>query len=101
MFKRYTEPKLKNHKILYKGKRYWVFEIDKEHPFENMEDVCSIIVYDKFCDGIACYCNYKEDGTIVGDIPYSQQSIDIEGKDGRDISSQVNYWTRWIERTEK
>ena len=101
MFKRYTEPKLKNHKILYKGKRYWVFEIDKEHPFENMEDVCSIIVYDKFCDGIACYCNYKEDGTMVGDIPYSQQSIDVEGKDGRDISSQVDYWTRWIERTEK
>ena len=101
MFKRYTEPKLTNHKILYKGKRYWVFEIDKEHPFENMEDVCSIIVYDKFCDGIVCYCNYKEDGTIVGDIPYSQQSIDIEGKDGRDISSQVDYWTRWIERTEK
>ena len=101
MFKRYTEPTLKNHKILYKGKRYWVFEIDKEHPFENMEDVCSIIVYDKFCNGIACYCNYKEDGTIVGDIPYSQQSIDIGGKDGRDISSQVDYWTRWIERTEK
>ena len=101
MFKRYTEPKLKNHKILYKGKRYWVFEIDKEHPFENMEDVCSIIVYDKSCDGIACYCNYKDDGTIVGDIPYSQQSIYIEGMDGRDIAFQVDYWTKWIERTEK
>jgi hypothetical protein len=98
---KYTPPKLNGHKILYKGKRYWVFEIDKDHPFENMEDVCSIIVYDKFCDGIASYCNYRDDGTIIGDIPYSQQSIDIEGKDGREIAGLVDSWTTWIERTEK
>jgi hypothetical protein len=101
MVSKYTEPELTNHKILYKGKRYWVFEISKENPYENMENVCSIIVFDKLCGGIAGYCNYKEDGTIVGDIPYSQQSIDIEGKDGKEISGLVDYWTKWIERTEK
>lgn len=97
----YTPPVLDHHKILYKGKRYWVFEISRENPYENMEDVCSIIVFDKLGGGIAAYCNYKEDGSIIGDIPYSQQSIDLEGKNGRDISSQVDYWTKWIERTEK
>ena len=101
MVSRYREPKLTNHKILYKGKRYWVFEIDKEHPFENMEDVCSIIVYDKLCDGIAAYCDYSKNGKIVGGIPYSQQSIDIEGKDGRDIAGLVDSWTVYIEKTEK
>jgi hypothetical protein len=98
---KYTEPELTNHKILYKGKRYWVFEVNKENPFQNMENVCSILVYDKFCDGIACYCKYKDNGSIEGNIPYSQASIHVEGKDGRDIAIQVDYWTKWIERTEK
>lgn len=101
MFKRYTVPKLANHKVLYRGKRYWVFEISSENPFENMEDVCSIIVYDKFCAASAAYCTYSKDGKIVGNIPYSQQSIEIEGGSAREIASQVDYWTRWIEKTEK
>jgi len=97
----YTPPKLSGHKMLYKGKRYWAFEINQEHPFENYEQDCSIIIYDKLCGGVAAWCDMSGNGQFAGHMPYSQQSIEIEGKTIRDLVQNVDYWTRWVERTEK
>ena len=34
---KYTPPQLSGHKVAYKGKRYWVIEIDEAHPFEGVD----------------------------------------------------------------
>ena len=43
----YIYPDLNGHKVLYKGKRFWIFEISKEFPFRGYEEFCDVIVYDK------------------------------------------------------
>ena len=101
MDSKYIAPALDEHKILYKGKRYWAFEIDKDHPYENYEHDCSIIIFDKLCGGVAAWCERLSNGQFSGYMPYSQQSIEIERKTIRDLVLSVDYWTRWVERTEK
>jgi hypothetical protein len=33
----YKPPQLSGHNVAYKGKRYWVIEIDNDHPFEFVD----------------------------------------------------------------
>ena len=45
---KYTLPKLNGHKVVYKGRRFWIFEIDEKHPFQGYEGIQDrLIVYDK------------------------------------------------------
>lgn len=98
---RYIKPDLSGHKVLYKGKRYWAFEISNDYPYENYEKDCSIIIFDKLYGGVAAWVNKLPDSTYKGDMPYSQQSIDISGNTVREMVDKVIHWTNWIERTEK
>jgi hypothetical protein len=98
---RYTKPVLHGHKVLYKGKRYWAFEISNQYPYETYEDSCSIIVFDKLYGGIAAWVTQLSNNSYRGDMPYSQQCIDISGNTVKEIVNEVIYWTNWIDRTEK
>ena len=42
----YSSPKLSGQKVLYKGKRYWVIEMDRNLPYHSYEDTCDAIFYD-------------------------------------------------------
>ena len=96
----YTTPKLNNHNVIYKGKRYWVFEISKDHPYGTFEDCCDTIVYDKSFGTEAAFAIRQKDGTYKGDIPYGQQSIDFTAADAKDLVDTVIYWEKWIEKQE-
>ncbi len=97
----YINPALDGHNVLYKGKRYWVFEISNEHPYEDYEKDYSIIIFDKLCGGVAAWVNKLSDNTYSGDMSYSQQSIDISGSTIREIVDKVIHWTNWVEKIEK
>ena len=44
---KYTPPQLSGHKVAYKGKRYWVIEIDEAHPFEGINaGFAAFVIYD-------------------------------------------------------
>ena len=49
---KYTQPKLNGNNVIYKGKRYWIFE-SNENDFQgfNKSD-CELIFYDKLYDGV-------------------------------------------------
>lgn len=94
----YTPPKLNGQNVLYKGRRYWVFEINKDHPYDTYEDCCDTIVYDKFFGTEAAFAIRQKDGSYEGDIPYGQQSIDFKAADAKDLVNTVIYWEKWIER---
>ena len=45
--RKYTPPKLDTHAVVYKGRRYWVIELDELHPFEFVsKDMGDYVVYD-------------------------------------------------------
>lgn len=73
---RYIYPKLNGHKIIYKGKRFWVFEINSEFPFEGYEEYSEVIVYDKEC-GCAMAAAQKTLKGYEGSIIGPQNSIEI------------------------
>jgi len=97
----YTKPALTDHKVLYKGKRYWVFEVDKDHPFEGYETDCGYLVFDKSFGGcVIAWCERADDGSFKGYIQYGQGSIDVEGRTPKELVQSVVHWFNWIERSE-
>ena len=85
---KYTYPDLSGHKILYKGKRFWVFEISSEFPFKGMEEFCQIIVYDKEygCEiaGAASSANGYY-GSLIG----PQDSVEVSGSSPVELLDSV------------
>ena len=61
----YISPELAGHNVLYKGKRYWVIEVDAEHPFEWMDsETAHYAVYDKFMRCIIATVEVQEDDKL-------------------------------------
>jgi len=94
---KYIYPDLNGHKVLYKGKRFWVFEISSEFPFKGMEEFCQVIVYDK---GYGCevagaektangYC-----GSLIG----PQDSVEVSGCSPEELVDSVIHASRYYER---
>jgi len=70
MTNRYIPPVLNGHKILYKGKRYLVFEVSSEYPYEGYEEFCEFVIFDKsdaIYNGIVASCSRQSDGTFSGE----------------------------------
>ena len=97
----YLNPPLNGHKVLYKGKRYRMFEVSADHPFENYEGTCQFLIFDKSISAVCGWCNLSDDGTYLGYIQYGQGSIDFNGKTPKELVQQMVYWYNWIERTWK
>lgn len=85
-----------NHQILFHGSRFVVFEVDKNHPYENYEEDCTVLVLDKKHDAIIAWCNKSDDGSFTCDMSFSQASIDVYGKDVKDLIQNIKAKDRWI-----
>lgn len=85
---KYTYPDLKGHKVLYKGKRFWVFEISSQFSFNGMEEFCKVIVYDKeFGCEIAGADNSANGyaGTLIG----PQECVEVSGSSPVELVESV------------
>ena len=74
----YIYPDLNGHKVLYKGKRFWIFEISKEFPFRGYEEFCDVIVYDKK-DGAEMAGAKKTTSGFIGSLIGPRESIEVSG----------------------
>jgi hypothetical protein len=102
MISQYTIPNFKNHNVLYKGKRYWVLEIDKNHPYEGYEEDCNCVVVDRKYGGVVIsWCNKQKDGTFKGYVQYGQGSDPVEGKTPKELVDSVVRFYKWVEKTER
>lgn len=94
---KYIYPDLNGHKVLYKGKRFWVFEISLEFPFNGMEEFCQIIVYDKEygCEiaGVKNSTNGYH-GSLIG----PQDSVEVSGGSPVELVDSVIRASRNYER---
>jgi hypothetical protein len=76
---KYTYPDLRGHKVLYKGKRFWVFEISSDFPYEGYEEFCQVIVYDKEfgCEIASAEKNANGySGSLIG----PQENVEVFGE---------------------
>ena len=97
-YARYSSPKIEGQKILYKGRRYWVIEMDKKLPFELCENICDAVVYDRVYGAVVVYVTYLKDGKLRGDMAYGQGTIDMYADNARDMASEVMRWEKWVEK---
>lgn len=88
----YAAPRLDGHKILYKSRRYWIFEIDEdhpytEHPYEGFEKYYEVVVYDKFEHCPAAFCSKDLRGDL--NLGTFQDNIGVSGDDFRSLIVDV------------
>ena len=86
----YIYPNLNGNKILYKGKRFLVFEISSEFPFQGQEKYCDLIVYDK-AYGCEIAGAQKTSNGFVGSLIGPQNSVDVLGNNPIElVDSMIN-----------
>jgi hypothetical protein len=88
----YIYPELNGHKVLYRGKRFWVFEINSEFPFEGHESYCDVIVFDKG-HGDAMAGAKKTSKGYKGSIFDTLYTIEITGETPTElVDSTIEAW---------
>jgi len=92
----YKTPVLSNHNILYKGKRYWIFEVSKDHPFEGYESISSFVLFDRRLNVVLAWGELDDEDGYIGGVPYGPHVLDVRGKTAKefvlDVVKQVS-WT--------
>lgn len=88
----YFYPKISEDKILYKGKRFWIFEISLEFPYQGYEKYCEVIVYDKK-NGAEMAGAKKGANGYIGSLIGTMDSISVSGKSPIELlESVINKW---------
>lgn len=92
----YIRPKLDDHKVLYKGLRYWVFEISKDFPWDGLEEHCSVAVFDGEYGVVSAFCNHAPNGGFEGYIEWGQSWPTVSGATPKDLVDSVIQMEHWI-----
>ena len=93
----YTYPEIKDHKILYKGKRFWIFEISAEFPYEGNQEFFDVIVYDKGYGADIAGVRKSANG-YVGSLIGTMDSVSVSGKSPIELLESVINAMRRYER---
>jgi hypothetical protein len=83
----YAPPRLDGHTVLYRGKRFYVFEVDAEHPFENFEAHAQVLVYDARYGSPVAFCDANLNGVVAPGT--MQDSIPVYGMNPRELVQEV------------
>jgi len=76
---------LKN--VLYRGARYWIYEIDSAHPCDVFAQAYPLLVYDTVDRYIAAGCNYDLSGELnLGSFP---ESVLVSGSSYRSLIRNI------------
>ena len=92
---KYIQPDIDGHKVLYKGRRYWVFEVSKTHPYRGYENIASFVFYDGLLDIDMGWGHINEKGQLEGSIPYGQHSLDVREASIRELLRSMAKEAAW------
>ena len=94
----YKSPALDGHKILYKGKRFWIFEISMKYPFQGYEGVEDrVIIYDKVY-GAPVACVVKNKVGFDGKLTDTMDTVEVGGKSLQDLLANTIDKMRFYEK---
>jgi hypothetical protein len=85
---------IKAYKALYKGRRYWVFQNSKEHPFDDWTEDFAVVMYDRAEHVVMAYANLKADGSMFGSVLWGQ-GVQFEAADARAMVREVLEIDKW------
>lgn len=94
----YIRPELDGHKILYKGRRYWVFSVSQDFPFQGEEEYYDMVFWDGFIGAPITGGKIGEDGVIRGSIQYGQGGIDVKGATVEDFVEDARATCEWLQK---
>lgn len=92
---KYSAPNLSGHNILYKGRRYWAFEVSKEFPYEGSEDIDSIVIYDGLLETDVAWCHIGINGEFNGFVAYGMHELSVSGSTIRELIDDVDRVLKW------
>ena len=86
-------PKLYGHKILYKGRRYIMFEMNAEHPYEGYERFNSIVLWDGEQRGICAFADRLPNDKFSGYLAFTMDKVEVKGDTPRQfIDETIRVW---------
>ena len=89
----YSYPKLYGHKILYKGRRYIIFEMNAEHPYEGYERFNSIALWDGEQRSICAFADRLTNGKLTGHLAFTMDKVEVNGDTPREfIDETIRMW---------
>jgi hypothetical protein len=71
-------PKLDGHKILYKGRRYIMFEMNTEHPYEGYEAFNSIALWGGGCGSVCAFADRLPNGKLLGNLAFTMDMVEVK-----------------------
>ena len=84
---------LSDHKIIYKGRRYIMFEINVEHPYEGYEVFNSIALWDGEFGRICAFADRLPSGELVGHLAFTMDMVELKGNMPRQfIDENIRQW---------
>ena len=85
---------IKQYRALYKGHRFWVFENDKENPYQGWATDHDVLLYDRDCGDLIAVGSYEPDGRILGCVLWGQ-GVDFGASDAKDMIAQTLNIAKW------
>ena len=76
----YTFPDLSNREVLYKGRRFVVFAVSAERPFDGcgQDGGCDFVVWDGKDAGVISCGKVTRQGVFRGSLAFSHVDIDVD-----------------------
>jgi hypothetical protein len=84
------KPKLGGYKVAFKGKRYWIIEVDENHPFDWVSaDLGELAVYDKELGATLGFASKKRRGGYLCTYLFGQHEGYCDADSIKDIGRVV------------
>ena len=100
----YNNPPLNGQTVLYKGRRYWAFLLDKEFTYGGRaykpygDPKRTVALFDCLEYEVILEGELQDDGSISGLVSYGQDSIPCRGNNAKEFVANAIWEIDWINR---
>lgn len=91
-----TPPKLNGHRTLFKGKRFYVFEVSTECPFEGYEAEADVVVFDKLYGDVVATCDRNLNCDVT--VGFGPMSVPVYGANPKRLVLEVKKALKTLEQ---
>lgn len=82
-----SQPKLSGHNVLHKDRRWVVFRVSQEYPYDGYEADCSVLVFDRRYDSVVAFVDDFFDGYCNPST--FQESLPVHGGNAAELIQSV------------
>ena len=91
--KTYIFPNIDKKQIIYKARRYIMFQISPEYPYEGYEAFNSIVLWDGEFGRICAFADLLPSGKLTGHLAFTMDKVEVKGDTPRQfIDENIRLW---------